>query len=365
MDGPATSPPAHDARPDRGSDGRAALAALPPRPVRVAAVRRLIGPADPSVRHLALGIRALTHRSFDRHVLPLVERHWPALRGLPFYVKLRIGACDLYASAPYTALFCAPHPPPLLRLATTAGDRLPLPTAALGLLGRGAVELLGRFAYPEQHRRIVQIASFIVVVDHVLDHCLPGPPDRRGALLEAVIDGLERPTTPELALTRALVVAMGDRLEPDERRAFEAAMARLHDWIRAEVRGMNGEPDPEGLGHRRAGVEGGIDGLLFPVVRWAGEGARQWMYDVSLFMQILDDWFDVELDAADGRPTPILEGRWTFDDIERGWHRTLEHLEELVRAAGTRSPHYVAFVREAYRMMLGEVIDAMARRADL
>ncbi len=343
----------------------ATTATLPPRPARVDAVRALLGPADPAVRQLARGIRGITHRSFDRHVLPLVDRHWPALRGLPFYVKLRIGACDLYASAPYTALFCAPRQPLLVRAVTTAGDRLPLPAPALGLLGRAALEVLGRVAYPEQHRRIVQIASFIVVVDHVLDHCLPEPPTARGTRLRAVIDGREPPTTPELALTRALVVAMGARLEPEERAAFEAAMERLHHWIRAEVRAMNGEPDPEGLGHRRAGVEGGIDGLLFPVVRWAGEGARRWMYDVSLFMQILDDWFDAELDAAAGRSTPVLEGRWTFDDIERGWRRTVDNLEALVRAAGTGSPRYVRFVREAYVLMLGEVIEAMARRPEL
>jgi len=142
-------------------------------------------------------------------------------------------------------------------------------------------------------------------------------------------------------------------------------MRRLHDWIRAEVRAMNGEPDPEGLGHRRAGVEGGIDGLLFPVVRWAGEGARRWMYDVSMFMQILDDWFDAELDAAAGRATPVLEGRWTFDDIERGWRRTVDNLEALIRAAGTDSPRYVRFVRQTYVLMLGEVIEAMARRPEL
>ncbi|MBI5500163.1 MAG: hypothetical protein HY907_07955 [Deltaproteobacteria bacterium] len=354
--GPAncTSPPAPPPAPT-----------LPPRPARVAAVQTLLGPTDPSAGQLALGIRGITHRNFDRHVAPLVDQHWPALRHLPFFAKLRLGACDLYASAPYTVLFCASQPPLLVHLVTTAGDRLPLPAPALGFLGRAALEVLGRVAYPQQHRRIVQIASFIVVVDHVLDHCLDGPPDRRGALLHAVIDGIQPPATPELALTRALVVAMGHRLEPDEQAAFEAAMLRVHDWIRAEVRAMNGEPDPEGLGHRRAGTEGTIDGLLFPLVRWTGEGARRWMYDVAMFMQILDDWFDAEADLAVGRSTPVLEGRWTFDDLERAWHGTVEDLESLVRAAGTRSPHYVRFVRQAYVLMLGEVIDMMARRPEL
>lgn len=338
---------------------------LPPRPQRIAAVRALTGRADPSVRHLAEGIRGITRRSFDRYVLPLVEQHWPAMRGEPFYVKLRIGACDLYASAPYTVLFCAPNPPLVVRAVTGAGNRLPLPIPALALLGRGAVDLFGRFVFPDKHRRIILIASFIMVVDHVLDHCMTDAPEARGPRLEAIIDGREIPTTPELALTRALAVAMAEGLYGEERVAFEKAMVRLKEWIRAEVKAMRGEPDPLGLGHRLAGIEGGIDGLLFPVVRYAGEGARRWMYDVSMFMQILDDWFDYEQDAQVDRSTPVTEGVWTFADIESTWRNTVEGLEALVVAAGPRTPRYVRFVREAYALMVLEVIDAMAQRPDL
>ena len=247
--------------------------ALPPRAERVAAVRALFGEPDRSVRHLAQGIRATARRHFDLHVEPLIAATWPDMRGTSFAEKLRIGACDLYASAPYTALFCAPRRPLLVRLVTDAGNRLPLPLPALALLGRGAMELLGRFAYPRQHRSIALIASFIVVVDHALDHCMDDPPALRGPRLEAIIAGRSRPTHPALALTRALAVAMAQGLDPDERVAFDRAMERMFAWIRAEVRAMLGEPDPAGLGHRLAGVEGTIDGLLFPVVRHAGASA--------------------------------------------------------------------------------------------
>jgi hypothetical protein len=336
--------------------------ALPSRAARVAAVRALMGTPDRSVRHLALGIRAAAHRHFDAHVVPLVRACWPGLEGQPFGEKLRIGACDLYASAPYTALLCAPRRPLLVRVVTDAGNLLPLPRTALALLGRGAMELFGRFAYPREQRRIVLISAFIVVVDHVFDHVLSDPPEERARRLEAVIDGRAPATGPELALTRALAVAMAESLGADERVAFEAAMGRVKAWIRAEVRGLRGEPDPRGLGHRLAGVEGTIDGLLFPVVRYAGEGARTWMYGVSLFVQIMDDWLDCEMDARDGRSTPVLTGHWTFADVEAAWRESLRGLEALVRAAGLGSPRYVRFVREAYVLMMVEVMEAMARR---
>ena len=335
---------------------------IPSRAERVAAVRRLMGTADPAVGQLAAGIRGVTRRHFALHVEPLIDRTWPAVRQGRFYDKLRIGACDLYASAPYTALFCAPQRPLAVRLVTGAGDRLPLPFPALGLFGRGAIELLGRFALQREHRRIVLISAFIVVVDHVLDHCLAGTPDERGSTLLAVLDAARAPETPELRLTAALATAMGEDLAPDERAAFEAAMRRVREWIAAEVRGMKGEPDPRGLGHRLEGVEGTIDGLLFPVVRYAGEGARAWMYDVSMFVQVMDDWLDWEDDARDGRPTPVTTGQWSFADVESTWRKTVTGIEELVAAAGLRSPRYARFLREAYVLMMVDVMEAMASR---
>jgi len=339
-------------------------AVLPSRAARIDALRALFGTPDRAVRHLALGIRATTHRHFDRHVLPLVRLHWPAVERTPFFDKLRIGACDLYASGPYTAFLCSPVRPLLVRVVTDVGNALPLPLPAMALLGRGAMTLLGRFAYPAEHRQIALVAAFIVVVDHVLDHEMTDPPEARGPRLEAILAGQCAPDSPALALARALAVAMGEGLNPEVTRVFEAAMARVSEWIRAEVRAMQGDPDPRGLGHRLAGVEGTIDGLLFPVARYASEGARAWMYDVSMFVQLMDDWIDVEADAASERSTPMVTGAWTFDDVAAAWHRTCAGIEALVRAAGLGSPRYVRFTREAYVLMMHDVMEAMAARPD-
>jgi hypothetical protein len=129
----------------------AARLRLPPRHDRVAALRAIMGPGDPAARQLALGIRATAHRHFDRHVVPRVAAHWPALFAQPFYEKLRIGACDLYASAPYTAFFCAPRRPPLVRLVTGLGDSpAALDPSRSAMLGRGAMGALGRARLPRR-----------------------------------------------------------------------------------------------------------------------------------------------------------------------------------------------------------------------
>ena len=319
-----------------------------------------MGRADPSVAQLTVGIRHTTSRYYDRYVMPLIREHWPAMLRDPFAVKLRLAACDLYASAPYTVLFCAPNRPLSVALVTEIANRLPLPNVVLGLGSRAAMSVLGRVALHEQHRRIILIAAFIGTIDHTFDHCMDEPPKERGRKLRALLDGEWEPDTPPLRLTRALQVEMEKDLAPREQRAYAQAVERLKDWVNSEVAGLMGKVDETGLGHRLAGIEGTIDGLLFPIYHYAGEGARRWMYDVSLFIQMLDDYIDVEKDRADGRLTPVISGEWTFDDLVETWHKTVQGIEALTRAGGLTAPHYVRFIREAYILMLLEVLEGMA-----
>ena len=341
-----------------------ALVTLPSRPERVQALREIMGHGDPAARPLANGIRRTARRHFALHVVPKVRAHWPAVFAQSFYDKLLIGSCDLYASAPYTAFFCAPRRPTLARLVTGMGNALPMPTNALALLGGGAMELLGRYAYQDVHRRIALVASFIVLVDHVFDHCMPEDPDERAHKLIGILRGEQEPTSPELALTASLCKGMGEGLLGEDKVIFDRAMDKVYGWIRAEVSAMRGEPDPSGLGHRLAGVEGTIDGLLFPVAKYCDSATRLWMYDVSLFVQIADDWLDADADRSTNRSTPVLSGEWTLQTVEASWDRSVHGLEQLVRDAGLGSPRYVRFVREAYVLMMCDVLEAMSQRPD-
>ncbi len=335
-------------------------AEIPPRTERLDQLREMMGKADGSVVQMTVGIRNTTALYYDRFVMPLIREHWPAVLDERFGVKLRLAACNLYASAPYTVLFCAPNRPLAVRAVTDVANRLPLPFTVLGYGSRAAMAVLGRGTLKAEHRRIILVAAFIAVVDHALDHCMTDEPIERGRKMKALLRGEWQPDTPELKLTRALQVAMSDQLADWEKAPFEAAMDKLRDWVDAEIAGMTNVVDPSGLGHRVAGVEGTIDGLLFPVHRYAGEGARAWMYDVSMFVQMMDDYLDVETDIEEGRKTPVLTGEWTFQDIDQMWRRTVDGLDDLTRAGGLKSKHYVRFVREAYVLMLNEVLEGMA-----
>jgi hypothetical protein len=334
-----------------------------PRERRVALLRALMGPPAVDARPLARAIRKVAHTSFDRWVVPLVELHWPALRQDRFYEKLRIGACDLYASGPYTALFCDPRRPLVLRAVTGAASRLALSSRTLGALAEGAMEVLGRVALQDEHRRISLVAAFVMVVDHAFDHSLEHPAAVRAELLREVLQRRRLPRRePELALVGALLDALREGLDVRGARDLARALEKVDAWISAELAATRGLLDPLGLGHRLPGVEGTIDGLLFPVARYVGPETRRWMISASMYVQLMDDWLDVELDTASDRPSPMTTGDWTFADVERGWRASVEGLEDLLRDAGLDSPHYVAFVRGAYVTMMTDVMEAMVAR---
>jgi len=334
---------------------------------RIGRLKRAVGASNPAVQPFTDAIRAVVFENYDRYVMPLVRAHWPELASDPFGKKLRFLACNLYASAPYTVLFCSRRRPFAISAAVRAGDGLRLPTRALSFAGSAAVRLVGRFSLETEHRRIILISAFIAAIDHAFDHCMEGiEPHERERRIKGLLAGTWSPDSePDpkkrlpLALTRALQLAMADGITGEDLVVFEAALARVVEWCESEVKGMTGVPDPRGLGHRLAGVEGTIDGLIFPVHRYAGEDARQWMYGVSMVTQMLDDWIDYADDSRDIRTTPVITGTWTFEVVEAKWRETIAGIEGLARDNGARSERYVSFIRDAYVSMMNEVMDAM------
>ena len=85
------------------------------------------------------------------------------------------------------------------------------------------------------------------------------------------------------------------------------------------------------------------------------------MYDVSLFVQMLDDWIDEEKDRKEARATPVLSGTWTLATVREQFVATLNGLEGLAERSGFGSAAFVDFAREAYRLMAHEVMQAMVK----
>ena len=333
---------------------------------RVEVVRQTMGRPDPQLRAFPAGVRHVVFSKHARYVQPLIERHWPGSLQERAGIKLRFLTCNLYATAPYTVLFSAQHPPWPVALSRTVGGGLGLSAQALSSLSGAAVRLISALLPETTERRILQIGAFIATIDHVYDHCLDGvDPIERGRRMHGLLDGSWRPDDDvphagAFRLVRALHEEMSAGIhDADDRREFDRVIHSLRDYVDAEVKAMTKVPDPSGNCWRMPGVIGTIDGLIFPVWRFAGEKARQWMYDVSLFVQVLDDFLDAEKDAHDIRGTPILTGHWDERTLQAAWQKTLDGLTELARESGGDDATWLYFVIESYRLMALETAEAM------
>jgi hypothetical protein len=329
-------------------------------PFRLDGLRTVMGERPLEAKVFADAIRARCRVLWDLHVAPLVDQHWPEAHQGRDEKKIRFLTVNLYAAAPFTVVFCAKNPPFVVKLASTIGKGLGLSVPMLHKGGALAMSVFSRTFPAMEQRRIVLIAAFIAAVDHAFDHYMDGvPPLEREARIKGLLDGTWEPDTAPFKLVRAIRVAMAEGIPDDEKPHFDAAMDRVKEWVEAEVCGMTGIEDPKGLGWRLAGVEGTIDGLIFPVHKYAGENGRQWMYDVSLYTQMMDDWIDYEADKADIRTTPVITGMWTLSDIQKKWEETIAGVEGLARESGLDTPKTQAFVRDVYVYMMHDVMHAM------
>lgn len=336
-----------------------------PEAERLRILRALMGEKDHGIAAFPEAIRTITFRDHDRWVKPLYEAHWPdALLGRTDR-KLRFLTCNLYATAPYTVLFSSARPPLAVRALRGLGVAIGLSPASMARWAGQATRLCAALLDDDTRRRIVQIASFIAAVDHIFDHCMQGvAPEERGRRMRALIDG---GWTPEDSVAhagafrflRALYLEMSAGIEGADAEVYAIATNRLREFFDAEVKAMTGVHDATGLEWRMPGVLGTIEGLVFPVWRFAGEPARTWMYGVSLFVQVMDDWIDLEKDLAEVRPTPMTTGFWDERALEETWRTTLDGIVALAKASGVDDERYLTFVRETYRFMAIEVAEAM------
>ena len=333
---------------------------------RVTVVRNAMGHPDGKLGAFPAGIRQVVFSKHARYVQPLIEKHWPGSLQERAGIKLRFLTCNLYATAPYTVLFSAQPPPWPVALSRSVGTGLRLSPTALSSLSGTAVRLISALLPETTHRRILQIGAFIATIDHVYDHCLDGvEPVERGRRMHGLLDGSWRPDDDvphagAFRLVRALHEEMSANInDAGDRREFDRVIHSLREYVDAEVKAMTRVPDPSGNSWRLPGIFGTIDGLIFPVWRCAGEKARQWMYDVSLFVQVLDDFIDAEKDADNIRSTPILTGHWDESTLISSWAKTIYGLTELAKESGGDDEAWLYFVIESYRLMALETAEAM------
>lgn len=348
---------------------------LPARTERLSDLVAVIGEPDPAFSAHALldAVGREADRNWRRYVEPLVEATSPALLSAPAYRKIRIAALDFFACGPYFAMILGRRRPWALRSLTATARVLGWDRARLSRRLAAGLSLYARVRLSGEGRRIALGAAFTGVVDEAFDHGLADlPPTRRIDLIRRAVlggpagvrhesaadDGASGNGT--LSLLGALCAALAEGLGPVEAKELRQILESCLGWAEAEIARLEGRPDPSGLAHRGAGIEAGTRGLAWTVKEWIGPDERAWMRSVSTFMQMLDDWVDLEADLARGERTPVAEGVWTLEAIEALFRETTEAIVAIAERNGERYPPYLALLRDSYVHRIRVLLQRMA-----
>jgi len=323
-------------------------------------IDRMVGARPPYARKMVDAIVGVGERLWDRNIGP-VSRGVPRAELSPKVLrKLRFLTCNLYAAGALTSLLLSRRRPPLFAPLALTKHLAGLGPEPLAAITRLCFPALGRFVLRPECERVVAVGAFIAAIDHAFDHGLgQWAPAERGRRLHLILSGAWRPEDGFLRFVYELRGLMERGLDGPEQGRYQAALDQCHAWVDAEVASFTGVPDPRGLSHRMAGVEGTIAGIAFPLGDFLDEPARDWMLSASLFVQMFDDWVDREQDAADLRETPALTGVWRDVEVEAQWRRTVLGLEQLARASDLGRPAFVAVVRATYSEAMYAVMRAM------
>ncbi len=328
------------------------------------AIVELIGEPEQAadIQGFVAALRTETARYWDLHVEPLIEQHWPGVRETPFYAKFKIGAQKVYAPAPYTVALLSKKRPLLLRGVLAFCGLLRLPGTAITGLLKLLLPVYTRLFMRVENRRIALMAAFIAAVDEAFDHHLEHVAlEERAALLREVLEGRSEPPGPSLQLVRAIRVAMDQGTSAEESRELDNAIEGCCRWGEAEMRRAQRLPDPEGLCHRGEGIRNGIQGLAWTARAYISDLEWQWMVDVSYFIQMLDDWVDLEKDLDEQTWTPVAEGGWNLDSVRSSFESTSETVVDIARRSGASYPPYLHLVGEGYRQQVRELLQDMVR----
>ncbi|MCC6624016.1 MAG: hypothetical protein IT385_22355 [Deltaproteobacteria bacterium] len=314
----------------------------------------------PWARPVVDAIAAVGDRHWRRIVAPLVARAAGPDLGPKVVRKLRFLTCNLYSAGSLTALLLSGRRPRMLEPLVLVARLPSVDERALARVASLCLRALGRLALTRECERVVIVGAFIAAIDHAFDHALEHwSPAERGERMHALLRREWQPDRGLLGLVAALRERMEAGLDARARARFAPALAKCHAWVDAEVRSLTRAPDPAGLSHRLAGVDGTIAGIAFPLGEWLDARAVDWMIACSLFVQMFDDWVDRAQDAAAGRETPALTGAWTWASVESQWDVTVQGVAPIVRAVVAPRGPLADFATGVYVEAMYDVMRAM------
>ena len=337
---------------------------------RAAAIEAIIPHPPADIAPMRTAFTRMVSRQWQRYVPQELQGREAAI-GNSRFAKAQFIA-EAYARACYSMALISGSAPRALRIPVRAALLLSLSRGVTISFGAALLARMDRLLSKAVQRQLLLMSALMGVLDVVLDDAAPSG---EAAVLR-VASLMADPAPPEIQPAEEVIVTLARAARRAEtvwqaqywERILQPA---VREYCLAEGRAVRQLPDPTGMGHRSAGIDGVLKGMWYvmgPLMglqaglsqfekdQWNRE--QQWMADTTLLMQMIDDWVDQDEDR-DLRLTPVVTGDWTLDAASDRFEKTIRDLDSLFDASGIRAPVLKAILSDLYRDYLHSAIDAM------
>lgn len=319
-------------------------------------VQEIVPQPSAAVERLGETVMRVVSAQWERYVREVCEDGSDVRRALS-KPKARLSAI-MYARGCYSMIILGRGAPLPLRAAVWAVGLIRLSADRVARIGALIVCALPLLLPRRVHRCIALVAFKMAIFDDTVD--------------EFALQGREPEDVFESAPMRVVVSALRRGESPWQREYWDAVlMPAMQRFAREERQAIAGAIDMESMGHRGAGIDSAIKSMWYAVGPYIGIGdpenavestrwnaIQRWMADGTLLVQMLDDWVDRDEDAT-ARPTPVTQGQWTPDDIEKQYCKTRDGLVAVLRMQGIENLVFRDVVCGLYCEYLHRALRAM------
>ncbi|MFA6650396.1 MAG: hypothetical protein WCS81_03820 [archaeon] len=235
---------------------------------------------------------------FSEHIVSLVDFYCPDIKTTKFYTKLRLGTMELYSLGAYI----------MLLISGKKYNKYRVLSKILGLNKNYFLFLLKFINFPKDlNKQIIYASAFNVLIDHVFDSYLKQfDPNKRAKIIKLAINSKSVDKDKNMV---SLLSYLAQNLNSKNIKYFEK-------WCDAEVKSINKQ-----MSIRDFGVKATMDLLYGTISKQVSKKNIKLMYEVGYFVQMLDDYIDLEEDIKNKHMTPVIQNIWNYDTIIEQYYK--------------------------------------------
>jgi len=278
-----------------------------------------------------------TYSDFNNFIEPLIEIHCPEVRTDKFYKKFVLGSTELYALGGYL----------MILLSGKSYKKYRFFSRKLMLSPKIFIKLIKFIPISKEVRKKIMYSAVCnVLLDEIFDNDLKklNPYKRAEIIKEALTKRVYNKG--KLSLLSYLASNLDSK-------AVEHGLK----WCDAEAKSL---VKKESL--REYGIVGSME-LLYSTI--SGENNKKdlrLMLELASFVQMLDDYIDLEDDLKNGVTTPVISGEWNFKTVIEQFEKCIFSAIELSKNNGV-SEKYLLLIEENLKFIAYNLVKKMGNRS--